>query len=179
MAVQRRCQASRPAGFGRIKSVATPRVMEHGAATAPGGTHRSRPGDRPDDGHRLKRRARLGNGLRWCVPFPFYQSGTRLPPAPPLFEVRSLLLDRICALSSGPADAATPVRARAAITSASASVILLNMVSSLRAICSDGSFLAHITDERRSSASPVRRRFCGVGGRPGSEQGQVRRHVAR
>jgi hypothetical protein len=70
-----------------------------------------------------------------------YQSGTRLPPAPPLFAVRSLELDRICALSSGPADAATAVKATAAITSASDSVILLNMVILLRAICSDGRFL--------------------------------------
>ena len=92
-----------------------------------------------------------------------HQSGTRLPPPPPLPAILSLELDGICALSFGPADAATAARARAVTTIASASVILLNMVSSLRAICFDGRFLAHITKERRISASPVRMRLGGAG----------------
>src|SRR5215216_4292423 len=63
-------------------------------------------------------------GERLCL----HQSGTRLPPPPPLPAILSLELDGICALSFGPADAATAARARAVTTIASASVILLNMV---------------------------------------------------
>jgi hypothetical protein len=50
-----------------------------------------------------------------------------LPPPPPLLATLSLELDRICALSFGPADAGTTAKARAVTTIASASVILLNM----------------------------------------------------
>src|SRR5215218_7701217 len=88
---------------------------------------RSRLDTGSDDGHQLLGHC-IGNGLRRPVPLPFYQSGTRLPPAPPLFAIRSLELDEICALSFGPADAATAARARAVTTIASARLILLNMV---------------------------------------------------